>query len=138
MSHDRCPHGTTTSVHVERRGLGQSRRARLEAAKEPPIRPGPNTEVVAIGGAASEGRVTLANAHLRLDVAPSLGGGITRFDWRHQGAAVPIFRPYHEVGPDTDPNRLACYSLLPYSNRIGRGAFEFSGRAVRVPCQSPR
>jgi aldose 1-epimerase len=114
-----------------------ARRARLEAAKEPPIRPGPSTAVVAIGGAEVEGCITLANAHLRLDVAPSLGGGLTRFDWRHQGTSVPIFRPCHDVGPHTDPNQLACYPLLPYSNRIGNGLFEFSGRAVRVPCNRP-
>ncbi|WP_250492723.1 aldose 1-epimerase [Caballeronia sp. GAWG1-1] len=111
-----------------------ARRSRLAAAKEPPIRPGPGTAAVAIGSAGVAGCITLANAHLRLDVAPSLGGGITRFDWRHEGALVPIFRPCIEPGPDTDPNKLACYPLLPYSNRIGNGQFEFSGRAIDVPC----
>jgi aldose 1-epimerase len=111
-----------------------ARRSRLAAASEPPIRPGPATAVVAIGGAGVEGCITLANAKLRLEVAPSLGGGITRFDWRNQGAHVPIFRPCHAPGPGTDPNQLACYPLLPYSNRIGNGHFEFSGRAIDVPC----
>ncbi|TCK44731.1 aldose 1-epimerase [Paraburkholderia sp. BL8N3] len=110
-----------------------ARRSKLAAAAEPPIRPGPGTAAVAMGGAAIDGCITLANSHLRLDVAPALGGGITRFDWRHEGALVPIFRPCAEPRPDTDPNQLACYPLLPYSNRIGNGHFNFSGRAIDVP-----
>ncbi|KND57556.1 Galactose mutarotase [Candidatus Paraburkholderia schumanniana] len=111
-----------------------ARRSRLAAAAEPPIRPGPSTAVVAMGGTNADGCITLANAHLRLELAPSLGGGITRFDWRHEGALVPIFRPCVEPGPDTDPNQLACYPLLPYSNRIGNGHFQFSGRSIDIPC----
>ncbi|AQG99586.1 aldose epimerase [Burkholderia sp. KK1] len=110
-----------------------ARRSRLAAAAEPPIRPGPGTAAVAIGGANAEGCITLSNAHLRLELAPSLGGGITRFDWRDDGVLVPIFRPCVAPGPDTDPNQLACYPLLPYSNRIGNGHFQFSGRSIDVP-----
>jgi aldose 1-epimerase len=77
--------------------------------------------------------VTLANTQLRLDVAPMLGGGITRFDWRSDGGLVPIFRRCRHVARDTDPNELACYPLLPYSNRIGGGQFSFGGRAIDVP-----
>jgi aldose 1-epimerase len=135
MTAARTEHGPRSTTHAT--AQANARRARLEAAKEPPIRPGPSTAVVAIGGAEVDGCITLANTQLRLDVAPSLGGGITRFDWRHQGASVPIFRRCREVGPNTDPNQLSCYPLLPYSNRIGNGAFEFSGRAIAVPCNRP-
>ena len=76
-----------------------------------------------MGGRGIDGCITLVNSNLRLDVAPALGGGITRFDWRHDGALVPIFRPCVEPCSDTDPNQLACYPLLPYSNRIGEWAF---------------
>lgn len=84
--------------------------------------------------APSPATVTLANAHLRLDIAPGLGGGITRFDWRGRGdAATPIFRCAlpDEIG--ADPNTLACYPLVPYSNRIGGARFRFDGRDVDVP-----
>lgn len=77
--------------------------------------------------------LTLSNAMLRLDLAPALGGGVTRLDWRADAEPVPIFRPCEAPGADTDPNQLACYPLLPYSNRIGGGRFSFSGRAVNVP-----
>jgi aldose 1-epimerase len=110
------------------------RRARLEAATHP-VRPGPSTSAVAIGaaGVSDVACVTLANAYLRLDVAPQLGGGITRFDWRSEGALEPVFRRCEHVSARMDPNELACYPLLPYSNRIGEGRFHFDGRDVEVP-----
>ncbi|ONW86331.1 aldose epimerase, partial [Burkholderia cenocepacia] len=112
----------------------QSRRARLAAAAQP-VSPGPQTAVFAQGvGAAHAAAVTLSNASLRLDVLPHLGGGIARFDWRGEnGALVPVFRRCEHPETATDPNELACYPLLPYSNRIGDGRFECDGRKVAVP-----
>jgi aldose 1-epimerase len=111
-----------------------ARRARLEAATHP-VLPGPSTSAVAIGAAGTSdvACVTLANAYLRLDVAPQLGGGITRFDWRSEGAFEPVFRRCERVSARMDPNELACYPLLPYSNRIGEGRFHFGGRDFEVP-----
>ncbi|HEY1609972.1 MAG TPA: aldose 1-epimerase [Paraburkholderia sp.] len=111
-----------------------ARRARLEAAQHP-VLAGPSTSAVAIGAveAGEVACVTLANAYLRIDVAPQLGGGLTRFDWRSGGVLEPVFRRCEQVGAHTDPNDLACYPLLPYSNRIGGGHFRFGGRDVVVP-----
>ncbi|MEA3110648.1 MAG: aldose 1-epimerase [Caballeronia sp.] len=131
------PAGNSTPPPASSRPAVPSRRSKLAAATEPPIRPGPATSVVAMGGAGVNGCITLANAQLRLDIAPALGGGITRFDWRSDGALVPIFRPCLTPSAATDPNELACYPLLPYSNRIGGGRFQFLGRGVDVPCNRP-
>lgn len=111
-----------------------ARRARLEAATHP-VMPGPSTSAVAIGaaGLSDVACVTLANAYLRLDVAPQLGGGITRFDWRSEGVLEPVFRRCERVSARMDPNELACYPLLPYSNRIGDGRFHFGGRDIEIP-----
>ena len=112
-----------------------ARRARLEAAQHP-VLAGPATAAVAIGdGEPGEALacVTLANPYLRIDVAPQLGGGLARFDWRCDGALTPVFRRCETVNALTDPNDLACYPLLPYSNRIGGGQFRFGGRDVTVP-----
>ncbi|WP_322043949.1 aldose 1-epimerase [Paraburkholderia sp. J67] len=111
-----------------------ARRARLEAATHPVIA-GPSTSAVAIGAAGTSdvACVTLTNAYLRLDVAPQLGGGITRFDWRSEGVLEPVFRRCEQVSARMDPNELACYPLLPYSNRIGAGRFHFGGRDIEVP-----
>jgi aldose 1-epimerase len=45
-----------------------------------------------------------------------------------------VFRRCRHVDADTDANDLACYSLLPYSNRIGGGQFMLGERAIDVPC----
>lgn len=111
-----------------------ARRARLEATQHP-VLAGPGTSAVAIGGveAGEVECVTLANPYLRIDVAPQLGGGLTRFDWRSDGVLEPVFRRCEQVSVRTDPDDLACYPLLPYSNRIGGGHFRFGGRDIDVP-----
>jgi aldose 1-epimerase len=123
---------TATSLHATS-STTQSRRARLTAAAQP-VSAGPQTAVIAQGvGATHAAAVTLSNASLRLDVLPHLGGGIARFDWRGDGALTPVFRRCERPGEATDPNELACYPLLPYSNRIGGARFECDGRSVAVP-----
>lgn len=76
-------------------------------------------------------RLTLATSALRLELAPGIGGGVTRFDWMRGTEPVPLFRA---AGPArvTDPVELACFPLLPYSNRIAHGRFTFDGREVGV------
>ncbi|KVE39906.1 aldose 1-epimerase [Burkholderia sp. TSV86] len=129
-----------TSTHIrpsadDAMQIRQTRRAR-RAAVSHQVSAGPQTSQVARGaglGAADAAIATLTNDKLRLDVAPHLGGGITRFDWSGDGVLTPIFRRCEAPGPRTDPNELACYPLLPYSNRIGAGRFRCDGRLVRVP-----
>ncbi|HTJ95130.1 MAG TPA: aldose 1-epimerase [Pararobbsia sp.] len=76
-------------------------------------------------------RVTLATPALRLELAPGIGGGITRFDWMCGTQRVPLFRaPEH--ARVADPTDLACFALLPFSNRIAHGRFPFDGRTVEV------
>lgn len=55
----------------------------------------------------------------RVEIAPSRGGGITRFDWRGK----PLFRP--ACGPGVLD--LACFPLVPFSNRIANGRFRADG-----------
>jgi aldose 1-epimerase len=126
--------GTATTAAPAAGSPAAARRARLDAATHPVV-PGPSTSAVAIGaaGVSDVACVTLANAWLRLDVAPQLGGGITRFDWRSEGVLEPVFRRCEQVNARMDPNQLACYPLLPYSNRIGAGRFQFGGRDIDVP-----
>ena len=81
----------------------------------------------------------LANGSLAVDIAPQIGGGLTRFDWIGGDRTLPVFRPWSPPASDfdrsalPDPNSLACYALLPWSNRIGGSRFEHQGRAVRLP-----
>lgn len=71
----------------------------------------------------------LRNTYLRLGVLPGTGGGIARFDWLEDGG--PLLRPCDD--PDTtEPNRLGCYPLLPWSNRIAKGGFTHEGHDVAL------
>ncbi len=116
-----------------------ARRAKLAAISQP-VRPGPSTSALArgLGKACESETIKLATQQLRLEVAPSLGGAITRFDWCGNGdASTPIFRRAASVNDGADPNTLACYPLVPYSNRIGGARFTFGGRSVDVPRTCP-
>lgn len=75
--------------------------------------------------------LTLENAALRLQLLPELGGGVSRFDCLVHGEARPVFRP-RPAAALPDPDTLACYPLLPWSNRIGGGQFDFDGRRCEV------
>jgi aldose 1-epimerase len=131
--------GTTPIKAASKRGASATRsaarRAKLAAFAQP-VRPGPSTSALARGlnETSDSATVTLATPQLRLDIAPSLGGAVTRFEWRGNGSApTPIFRSAASVCAGADPNTLACYPLIPYSNRIGGAHFTFGGRRVEVP-----
>lgn len=76
-------------------------------------------------------RLELVSAALRVELVPATGGGIARFDWMCGTRRVPLFRAAAD-GAIAEPNALGCYPLLPFSNRIGRGRFEFEGRTVKL------
>jgi aldose 1-epimerase len=78
---------------------------------------------------------------LRLQVAesvvllcPSIGGSIARFSWRgHE-----ILRRAPDAAIDGSLVRqMACYPLVPYSNRIGNAALIASGKAFPLRANAP-
>lgn len=75
----------------------------------------------------------LENGVLRAEVLPEAGGGLLRFDLLRDGNVVPIFRPGEADAALRDPRTLACYPLVPWSNRIGGGRFSFQGQTIEVP-----
>jgi aldose 1-epimerase len=91
---------------------------------------------VRAGGAKKRARnrcITLESPSLRIEIMPELGGGIASFDWCDGDSPVPILRRCADPAGATDPSQLACYPLLPFSNRIGGGNFQCEGRRVAVP-----
>lgn len=73
--------------------------------------------------------IELENARLFVQLCPEFGGGIARFDGQSDGARVPLMRPLRhsmEAG-NFEPNQLACYPLVPWSNRITEGGFVADG-----------
>ncbi|MCE8044980.1 aldose 1-epimerase [Halomonas daqingensis] len=70
--------------------------------------------------------ITLDNGRLRLVVNPVVGGSVVRFDRLTEHGPEPLMRPGNDA--ERDPNRLAMYPLVPWSNRIGGGGFTWQGR----------
>ena len=81
--------------------------------------------------------LTLCRGRLSVCVMPGVGGGISRFDWREGTRVFPLMRPCASTSQasagDVDPNQLACYPLLPWSNRVAHGGFFYGGRWIALP-----
>jgi aldose 1-epimerase len=70
--------------------------------------------------------VTLSAGNLALELLPALGGTIGAFRLKRGGAVVDLMRP---AGPDeTDVRKTCCFPLVPYSNRIVGGVFQWNGK----------
>src|SRR3546814_5440789 len=70
--------------------------------------------------------IDLLAGSLRLRLAPSAGGSITRFDVMHGGIEQPLLR-----GAEGLPDHAlesACFPLVPFSNRIRGGSSTFRDR----------
>ncbi len=74
-------------------------------------------------------RLVLRNASMAAEVVPQVGGGLARLDWLGDGTPTPLLRalPSDASGVPT-PSQLACFPLLPWSNRMTPSGFAFEGR----------
>jgi aldose 1-epimerase len=76
------------------------------------------------------GALELRDGGASLVIAPENGGGIARFDALAPGRApVPLLRPA--------TGAVGCELLVPWSNRISGGGFEFDGRFHAVEPNVP-
>lgn len=69
---------------------------------------------------------TLQSGRQRLHVLPTLGGALAGWEWQRERKWLPLLRPW-----SADPAALyatACFPLLPWSNRITGGGFDFDGK----------
>jgi aldose 1-epimerase len=82
------------------------------------------------------GTIRIEAGDLRAEIVPSLGAGLARFDLLRNDGRTAIFRPWPAEGTD-DPNRLAAYVLLPWSNRISGGGFRFRDAFHRLEANFP-
>ena len=80
-------------------------------------------------------RLTLQNDRLLAQVVPDIGGGLARLDWLGGAGPVPLLRALPDDFAGTPlPGQLACFPLLPWSNRMAPSGFEFEGvRHVPAP-----
>lgn len=70
--------------------------------------------------------IELHRGGLRAVVLPAAGGGLGRLDW----CGMPVLRPAPEGLAQPLPGQLACFPLVPWSNRLAPGGFEFEGRRI--------
>ena len=66
----------------------------------------------------------LHHADQRLGVLPSLGGGVAAWQLERADGPLDLWRPW---AGSTDRYTLASFPLVPWSNRISAGGFEFDG-----------
>jgi len=79
--------------------------------------------------------LTLRNDRLLAQVLPGIGGALARLDWLGGAQPVPLLRPLADDAAGTPlPGQLACFPLLPWSNRMAPLGFAFEGqRYVPAP-----
>jgi len=84
--------------------------------------------------APSDTLVTLRSDRAWVGVAPGIGGAIAHFHWDDGTHRHDWLRPatVDDLRAGT-ADRLACFPLVPFSNRIRDGQFVFAGRTVRLP-----
>ncbi len=75
-------------------------------------------------------QVTLKQGKWTVELAPRIGGSISRCDYDGQH----ILRPALQGDALSEEARgMSCYPLVPFSNRIEYGRFEFGGRSIQLP-----
>jgi aldose 1-epimerase len=78
--------------------------------------------------------LTLTRGADRCDIVPSLGGSIA--DWSVNGQAMMRRASSFSIATN-DPFGMASFPLVPYSNRIGGGSFEWDGKRVSLARNFP-
>lgn len=73
--------------------------------------------------------IELCAGDLAITLSPQTGGSLRSFTWRGE----PIMRT--EIGPGVLD--AACFPLVPFSNRIAHGRFEWQGRQVQLSANFP-
>lgn len=74
-------------------------------------------------------RIVMRNASLLAEIVPQVGGGLARLDWLGSGEPAPLLRALPADAPGVPtPSQLACFPLLPWSNRMAPSGFAFEGR----------
>jgi len=74
-------------------------------------------------------RLFLRNDRLGAEIVPQAGGGLARLDWLGGAAPVELLRALPAgVQAQPLPSQLACFPLVPWSNRMAPAGFAFGGR----------
>ena len=78
--------------------------------------------------------VELRNMHSVVEVCPATGGTLARFMWR----GIDILRPAPAAAiAENRVRQMACYPLVPYSNRIAHAVLPMEGREFHLRANAP-
>lgn len=78
--------------------------------------------------------IELSAERAELGVAPAIGGSIAYFRWVDGSQRHDWLRPATQADLASGvADRLACFPLVPFSNRIRNGQFFFGAHAIRLP-----
>jgi aldose 1-epimerase len=72
-------------------------------------------------------KLLLSDGVAEVEIVPGLGAGLASYDLISHGRREPLLRPCRDLSR-ASPFDLANNLLVPWSNRISRGGFEFGGR----------
>jgi aldose 1-epimerase len=78
-------------------------------------------------------KLILRNERFIAEIWPRVGGAVARLDYLGEnGAPIPLLR--RAIAKESyQPTDLACWPLLPFSNRIKEARFVFDGKEHRLP-----
>jgi aldose 1-epimerase len=75
-------------------------------------------------------QVTLTHGKWMVELTPEIGGSISRCAYDGQD----VMRPATRAGDaGAEARDMSCFPLVPFSNRIEYGRFEFGGRSISLP-----
>ncbi len=70
----------------------------------------------------------LEHADQRLALCPTVGGSVAAWQWLRDELPLDLWRPWNaNSNGKPAPDDMACYPLVPWSNRIGSGGFPHAG-----------
>jgi aldose 1-epimerase len=72
----------------------------------------------------------LANTDTKVEISPELGGAILAYDVKLHNQFVPILRNSNKANSVLESS---CFPLVPYSNRIKHGHFNWQEKSIRLP-----
>lgn len=80
--------------------------------------------------------IDLTCGSLSLALAPACGGSIHSFRLRQHGNTIDLMRP-SPANAGNDVLNMACFPLVPFSNRIENGTFMYDGRKIVLAKSTP-
>ena len=86
---------------------------------------------------AAETMLELRAGRAVVDLVPAIGGSIATFRWNADDRSIDWLRPATAAALGRgDPEGMACFPLVPYSNRIRAGRFTFDGQTIQLPTRA--